>query len=585
MHKEKPVSNMSHKEKLIKYIPHILFVLLLILVFTDGINLIRTRGFDFDDCYNGQVAANFAKTGKYMTSYPTETVFHNIITTGQNVLMFTALLYKIFGVGYIATGLVPLMYGLGAVVYMYLIFRQIVGGKYGSWFALFGCVLFLGNDYWFESVSTGLKGEPAAFFYVVAAALLLICGMQGKSRTTTHGGDVVDGDFAQIASTRHTVGNRVNKGSYCAIFFAGICIASALIAKTSSICFVIVFFTVLLIETVLTRRFKWKSFAAYLCGTVVGFCGWEIFKLWQYDWHVSSVLQWWINEKSNAASQTGTSSLFGNCTLPQIAQHFDSLKWLFDTNPVCIALLVILPIVGYLICFVKGMMKKETMLSPMVHLFGLSGDSLLIYFVLFGSDGLIARRMCAYASVVWVYDIGVLLVMVQNLKTIVTDLREGQDIEKSATSEQKIKSMKKLILQSVLVIMLILSCRFTDQKVFLTDYVQKEEKSDNVWAMEEMVQYLKALPEDATIYIYGYWQAPELSLFSGRRFVDIQKVLSGERQANHGKDFFVIGSAIEPPGGWEYSVEFWVGMQIYLEKVYHAPHADPQAESNTIYVM
>lgn len=120
------------------------------------------------------MAANVARGHGYMESYQSPgRLFPTVITTGQTVLLPTAILYKIFGVNLITSSIIPLLFGMTSIIVTYIFIFMILKA-YAKRYEIddiaipFISVILTIFDVLsrrqYNTLSTGLLGETAALF-------------------------------------------------------------------------------------------------------------------------------------------------------------------------------------------------------------------------------------------------------------------------------------------------------------------------------------------------------------------------------------------------------------------------------------
>lgn len=87
-----------------------IMIVAIILFIMNELNAVQYQLLTYDESYNATVAANVARYGEYRVSYPSKSVFYNMITTGETMLLPTALVYKLFGINTITSSIIPLVY-------------------------------------------------------------------------------------------------------------------------------------------------------------------------------------------------------------------------------------------------------------------------------------------------------------------------------------------------------------------------------------------------------------------------------------------------------------------------------------------
>lgn len=520
------------KVKPYSIISRIALIAILILILSDNINVSKTRAIGFDDAYNAQVAKHFAETGIYAVTYPDEIVFYNTVTTGPTLLLGTALLYKFFGISNITTNLIPMLYGLGVLILIYEVAMQILETKWKCVLSILGVILYLGFSTWYRILSTVLLGEIGALFFTLYSIFCII-------------------KYFKTTSTRYVI-------------VSGALLAFSFVSKTSQICIVLVFMAMFLFDIIWKRRCKIKGFLYYLTGFMIGMVVWELFKFIQYKGNVSKVIQWWIDEKSNVFRQTGTEHIFGNFNWLQISKRLSYFKDIFSLKYYVIFIAMLIPFVVFVFYYFVDKRDKQNAGISSILIMGMGGESLLIYFILFGSEGLMyARRLAVYSELIVIFCICMFLIVV----------------DKAFNSEIK----KSVIYFSVIVFSV---CLFSSRKYFISQfktYINKESMASVEYkSIDEMRNEIVNLQGDVTIYTYGWWQAPEVGLFVDYKFHDIYENVRDQIKLNGNENYFLVGSVIAAPWDWNGSCLEWLKQYYTVEEIFHSPSWD-RDENYTLY--
>ena len=512
--------------------------LFLLAFFVSGIQIIRTQEIDYDAAYNAQVALRYLNEGVYGIYYPSPATFPNLITTGQTVILPTILLYRIFGVRMITTGLVPLLYATAALFLLFLLLRRSfsaknTGGICSILFPVLIVILMPGSDYLFLSVSTQLWGESASCFYTILAVFLFALSMKGK----------------------HGLMMR---------FFSGMALISALISKTSAICIVIVFLLCLFLCSLLFQRLSLLSAPVCLLGCGAGFFLWESIKCVQLKgWQ--NVFQWWINERLNAKAQTATETLFGSISPELIKERFLWVsQFLFEKPAFMSFLLLALPFFGVLLLFLlrkKNAESADTLL-PMVIL-GLCGVSLPIYYIFFGNVGLrYPRRQEVYVflSLAFAFYLAFFLI--------------GMLLEELSTSTGFCRDLGVSAF-TLCIVFLASNLMHTTVAENYRDWFSPKELSDGAFNTLMCAETVKQLPEDVVIFTHDYYQMPQISLLSDRQFVPF---MSMDHPTDH-TAYFLAGTE-ESPEGYD-SYQDWLSQFYEIQTVFQYPRKEKDVFTET----
>lgn len=514
------------------------FAIFLLAFFISGVQLIRTQEIDYDAAYNAQVALRYLNEGVYGIYYPSPATFPNIITTGQTVILPAILLYYLFGVRMITTGLVPLLYATASLFFLFLLLRSSISVKKTDHicsvlFPVLIVIMMPGSDYLFLSVSTQLWGESASLFYTILACHLFSASMKGRHRLLMQ-------------------------------FSSGMALISALISKTSAICIVIVYLLCLFLCSLLFRRLSLLSAPVCLLGCGAGFFLWESIKCVQLGgW--KNVFQWWMNERLNAKAQTATETLFGSISPHQVQERFLWVSQFLFEKPVFMSfLLLVLPFIGIILVLI--LRKKNADLAytllPM-EILGLTGVSLPIYYVFFGNVGLrYPRRQEVYVflSLVFAFYLAFFLIKVF-MDALSSAAGLHRDLYVSAFT--------------LCIVFLASNLMHTTVAENYRDWFKPKELSDGAYNMLMCAETVKQLPEDIVIFTHDYYQMPHISLLSNRQFVPF---MSREHPLAQ-PSYFLTGTE-ESPEGYDSYLD-WLTQFYDVQPVFQYPKKENGAVTET----
>ncbi len=465
----------------------IMFIALLIF-FTDGLNTINYYLPEYDDAYNATVSANFARYGQYRVSYPKDIVFYNLITTGVPVLLPTAIIYKIFGISEVTTGIVPLVYATLSLILIFILLCNCWGNVKGRYIvsALLTLIFFFSGT-WLDYMSTRLLGEGASAFFLLLALL-----------------------FFQFFYT---------KKKRLFLFLAGFFVAPAFLTKSAMIFFVVVFSGLIFIDGVFLKQIKKRNVVDYHLGFISGFFIFDLFKLITLG-GLKNYCQWWICELFNMFNQSSGVDLAYS-----VKTKFDFLhEILFYNNYLCLFFMLV-PVAIYLVYFVKTFFGKRELAEKfaVMRFAGLGGASLLWYFLFFGGAGLIAARRqsvnALFIKLSFTWLLGYIFFTILKLK------------------REKALSLKKKLISALLIACLLYAfVPYGRCKVMIRDYIKKENsESESSKITKEFLKKIELLPADASLYSYGWWDEPLITLFLDRRINDISGLYARKQLLEMGK--------------------------------------------------
>ena len=487
-----------------RLISTIFMVLFAIFVFADGVNAIRFQAMGYDEGYNATVAANFMRYGEYRVSYTAAIPFYNIITTGETVILPTALFYKVFGINAITSNITALIYGALSILAIWRLFCKSFFGKKGCYYVATIIMMFLIlSDNLFAYISRHLIGESAALFFLIVACIFLM-------------------DYFEK--------NRVYY-----IFGAGAMVAFSFLTKSSMIFFIITFFGLLFWEIFVCRTVCWKHGLFYCAGFFTGFVLLDSFKLAQLG--IKKYVRWWIDEGRNMINQSS-----GIDITYSVKDKICYLEEIFnESNNIFCIFMILLPIVIYACRFIlrtknaslcKVSEENKSLLSMLF--IGVGGASLLIYFIFLGGSGLVyARRHEVNQLAIRIFCLYILgLVMLKCIELL---------YNKSIYSANQIRQL--IIFAFIIVCGFLLICPIRVVKKNVISYLNKETDFEyTAKLMNEFLNEIEELDHDATLYCAGWWQEPNISLYLDREILDISNgVKSGEN------NYLVVGGRISGP--------------------------------------
>ena len=461
-----------------KIVGILVMVAFTILLTTDFINSAKHSVIHFDAAYNASVAANYARYGEYRVSYPAEIVFYNMITTGQTVLLPTALVYRLFGISNLSTCIVPIVYGILTVWAMWLLMvmclkRFHFGVHTGSAVAVGLLVL---SDGLFYFIASRLIGEIAALFFVLVT-------------------------FISIVRDRST-------GKSWNMILAGASMTAAFLTKSSMIFIAVSLLGMLIAETVFTKTINGKALLMFLVGMAVGMMILEPFKLFQLG-GVTNYLGWWKNEWQNMLNQSS-----GVDTTYSIAYKFEFLESIFaGCNRYFCAFLLLLPVFLYAEFFFDGIKRKNTNPPemPIMPMVGVCGASLIVFFVLLGGAGLAYDRR---------HEVNAVLVRLFAVYQIVyISLSALECFRHKGFGRNSAMRCVGLVLSFLLLIQAI---PLKVVRTNLIDYLDKQAVDEyELQLMDEFLNEIDSLPAHATLFTAGWWQVPNVTLALDREMTDL----------------------------------------------------------------
>lgn len=477
----------------------ICIIIAFILIFANGaLSNIYYEVIHYDDGYNGSVSANLMRTGHYEVSYPDHIPFYNKITTGVPVLLPVSYVYQWFGISSFTTQIVPLIYSFFTVIAIWgllsLFLKKPNNPPYTI--AAIATVLLLLADKCYYIISINLWGEIAALFFVL---LSLICWQ------------------------RHYLHNRLW------IVLAGGFLAWSFLTKSAMIFFVVSWWGIVFLESIITKSISRKNAGLWALGFWGGFILLDGYKLYKLG-GIITYINWWRAEWHNMLDQSA-----GFYT-PRFGEKFSFLEEALNCNKYICLIMIILAIVIYLVNIIKLYKGKKLDWSyHTMSIAGITADSLLVYFLLFGKSGLLfAKRLIMNTlclKLLFVFIVCSLAISLWNL----SDKKESNTYNKTTQL-----SVRTLILIVSLVILFPVNKVIKNYSVYSykpTDYSYNQKK------MTEFLAEIENIPANATLYTYGWYQEPNVTLFLNREMKDITKVID-QKGVLEPNSFFIVGNMI-----------------------------------------
>lgn len=493
--KNKENMKMIYGNKLEKFIGGFILIIAIIIFCFRGVNEINNIVISYDEAYNATVSANLAKYGEYKVSYPSDIVFYNKITTGQTVLVPTAIMYRLFGINDITSAIIPLIYSIGCFILLFILlcelfeknkFKHVIS-------AVVVCLAFLSDFYFFYS-STRLIGETASLFFV----LLCMLGI--------------------------TLYIKKNQDVY--MLMSGASIIATYLTKSSMIFILVTFWGVIFITTFLEKRFSKKAFGYFTIGNVISFVLIDLIKLVQLG-GVKNYLKWYKDEWFNMLNQSS-----GIDTTMSFSDKMGTFQTLLSSNTLINIFLIALPVIIYIAVFIINILRKGNANKNVTAFVfgGIAGSSLLVYYVLLGGPGLnYPRRLSVNTMMIKVYWLAFIIYFFCNW------------IEKIMEKIGIQYLMRGLISVAAIGVIAIITILPLDViKTSYNRYMNSYELPEYSYGlMQEFLEEVSSLPEDATLYVNGWWQEPDVTLLLEKKMTDINTTDSNSIIRNN--SYLLIG--------------------------------------------
>lgn len=471
----------------------ILLTIFLFIFVTDGINVIQHQAIGYDEGYNATVAANVMRHGVYRTSYPAKITFYNLITTGQSVLLPTALLYKLFGINTVTSTIVSLIYGTLDIILFWWLLNKCLSNRKGKY--LLSSILvyiFLMTDQLFLNVSLHLLGESASLCFLLAAFICLAYYYETKNKN-------------------HMI-------------ISGCMVAFSFLTKTSMIFFVVSISGMIFIEMLITRRIKIIDGIYFFVGFLFGIIFMDLYKLIQLG-GLNQYMTWWAKEWINMINQSS-----GIDAAYNISEKIDYLTSIFEYNKYFCLFILIIPSIFYLFHIFTCLLRSKKCISDKAvtaTIAGVSGSSLIIYFILLGRSGLVYSRRHTVNELMVKFFVAY---AIEILLFILVDMIKKR-------REEKI-SLVRSTLASLGLISLFPSIQLQNIKTSTIAYLNKTtEDSYELQLMNAFIEQINNLGDDAVLYCGGWWQEPLITLYLDK---DMRSIYNVQR-LDHENGYFIVG--------------------------------------------
>jgi len=466
----------------------LLFVVFVTLFAVDGFNEITYQSLGYDEAYNATVAANFVRYGEYRVSYPDNIIFHNIITTGVPVLIPTAFVFYFWGINHETSSVIALVYSIMNIVLLWYFIRIVLGkitNKNTVLATFLTIFLIISNNYYFF-LSTHLLGE-------IACVTFLFCGFLC---------------FYHYFE---------DKNIWC-FLGVGFFFVTAFLTKSSTIFFLFSLLGITILESFITKTIKKEVWLPLFLGILLAFLLIDGFKLFQLG-TFSNYLDWWLAEFKNMSNQSGGEKV----------DMWDKILYLsdiFGCSWEASIILISYPIFFYIFHIFNRFSKNPCSTNPTLVIMGVSGVSLIVYFILFGDSGLVYARRHA----INVFFIRV-TVLIHALITVILYYRK----------QHNYKYIFIILLVSLVSPGLITVDSIKNNINSL--FTQRTEKDYGYELMSTYLTQVSKLPKSATLYTMGWWQEPNVTLFLDRKMTNAEGLFNGSRHLTE-NCYLLIGHLI-----------------------------------------
>ena len=416
----------------------------------------------FDGAMMLNLARHFEETGKYGYFYNTFFAFPS--QTDGLIVLLAAALFKIFGVKVWVAALPNEIFFLLLIFAGWAILARVSG-----WFAAGALVIMLVFVPGFLQFGFDGYGE------IPVIALAVLCILLGMKSLASH-------------SYKHTI-------------FAGISLGLAFTIKVMALFFIVPIVLVVLIYTI-KRRLPVRITIAAAASAIFPPVAWEVFRLSQLG--IFGYKNWWNLQIQQIVIQSGASA--------SLAKH--SAHSVFDkahANLILDARFWGMPNLVFILCIaITGTLYIIYRFSPkqeprdIVSNYVIDTIAAIAFFIfvwwtfILDPAGAWERRALALNCCVMLLSILLYFRYANNAESIFPRLGA-------------------VLLSAVLISMLLASSRKVYKHLILDSPVRSTETAEVIQAS----QILQKLPVGAKVFGFGWWQAPQLALFSGRSIYNL----------------------------------------------------------------
>ncbi len=416
----------------------------------------------FDGAMMLNLARHFEETGKYGYFYNTFFAFPS--QTDGLIVLLAAALFKIFGVKVWVAALPNEIFFLLLIFAGWAILARVSG-----WFAAGALVIMLAFVPGFLQFGFDGYGEMPVI------ALAVLCILLAMKSLASH--------------------------SYEHAIFAGISIGLAFTIKVMALFFVVPIVLVVLIYTV-KRHLPVRITITAAASAIFPPAVWEVFRLSQLG--IFGYKNWWDLQIQQIILQSGASASLAKHSMHSVFDKAHAnliLDARFWGMPNLVFILCI-AISGTLYVIYRFSRKQEPRDIVSNYVIDTIAAIALFIFVwwtfILDPAGAWERRALALNCCVMLLSILLYFRYANNAESIFARLGA-------------------LLLSAVLISMLLASSRNVYKHLVLDSPIRSTETADVIQAS----QILQKLPVDAKVFGFGWWQAPQLALFSGRSFYNL----------------------------------------------------------------
>jgi len=447
-----------------------LTVLIVGMVCVISITYVARQELSFDGALNMQVSQNLLRNGRYATSYPEPRDFHPAIQTGPTVLLPAALCFAMFGESSATAQLPNALYMAAAVVLVAALGRRWTN----RWYAILFPLLFLATPDLFDYGLRGYGEIPALAYFLLG--LVLYDRLEAGHRSSLW------------------------LGAAC-----GLAWGLAYLTKTVMLIAAPAIFCTALLDLTARRRVSWKAYAIMFLAAVAAVGLFEAYKFVQLGARYTG---WWHHEAGAIMLHAGVSTGMNDTAglLPKIRTHLAELA-VITAMPLHVLLpLLVLPYgLALAVIFAARFERRIPLSNGMLIVLLTAGTYFAWWLALTPTSRAWSRRILDG----WIlHELGLLTVLCVAIREHAAVLR----------------TRNRLVLNGIapwimLAVLVTAAAGVHLLGVRLLKVRCADAGADPQRALAEVV---RQLPDQATIYGLGWWQAPVIAFLSGRSMRDIE---------------------------------------------------------------
>jgi hypothetical protein len=433
----------------------------------------------FDGAMMLNLARHFEETGKYGYFYNTFFAFPS--QTDGLIVLLAAALFKIFGVKVWVAALPNVIFFLLLILTGWAILARVSG-----WFAAGALIIML------AFVPGFLQFGFCGYGEVPVIALAILCILLATKSLASH-------------SYRHAI-------------FAGVSIGLALTIKVMALFFIAPIVLIVLIYTA-KRHLPVGITITAAASSLLPPAAWEVFRFSQLG--ISGYKNWWKLQIQQIFIQSGASASLAKHSMHLV---FDKARanLMIDAGFWGMPNLVFISCIGvtgtlYIIYRFGRKQEQHDIVSNYV-IDTIAAIALFIFvwwtFIL-DPAGAWERRALALNCCIMLLSI-MLYFRYANI------------------TESIVSRLGALLLSAVLIAMLLASSGKLYKHLFLDPAIRSKETAEVI----QSSQILQKLPLDSKIFGFGWWQAPQLALFSGRSIYNLNHWLP--RDLTNAVPFYLV---------------------------------------------